>query len=126
MLYWGITIIVLALGLWIYSVYLSWQASVHTPFTPITPIAVLPLYMRLERLLRRGWYAFRLQTRKVGIWSGKHAEHAFVKVFPGAAPAFSRYDNLTGRQQGPSSYFLKSLSTRSQTIRRSTRSKKLI
>jgi hypothetical protein len=46
----------------------------------------------------------------VGQWGNKKLARMFFSVFPDAAPAFAKRDELAGLKHGPSSFFLKSIS----------------
>ena len=95
---------------WIYGVYLSWKQNEGVVFEPIERSVFVTRWAHLIRLFRRGWYGARVEGKHLLSWSGKQAENAFVTVFPKSAAAFTKHNQLTGLQQGPSSYFLKSIS----------------
>lgn len=112
---------------WIYTVFLSWKESTGAVFEPITQSFFLEKWGAAIRLVRRGWYRANMEGKTVLTWSGKQAEGAFVTVFPKAAPAFIKKDELTGLKQGPSSYFLKSISVpKKATEKRLPKTKKVV
>jgi hypothetical protein len=123
----AIILLAVLITTWIYSVFLSWKESEGTVFEPITQSFFVEKWNVLARLVRRGWYRANLEGKTVLTWSGKKAEGAFVTVFPKAAPAFTKKDELTGLKQGPSSYFLKSISIpKKSTEKRLPKTKKVV
>lgn len=106
----GFVLLGLIVTTWVYAVFLSWKASTGTVFEPIKQSFFIETWHTVARLARRGWYRAGMEGKTVLTWSGKKAEGAFVTVFPKSAPAFVKKDELTGLEQGPSSYFLKSIS----------------
>jgi hypothetical protein len=116
----------LILTTWLYMSYLSWKHSSGTTFEPIERSDLIKQWAKLVRLVRRGWYGASIQSKQALSWSGKKAEHAFVTVFPKSAVAFTKHDELTGLETGPSSYFLKRISTDPKKRSRSPRTKKVV
>lgn len=106
----GIVLLGLIVVTWIYTVFLSWKKSAGVVFAPIEESFFTERYAWFARLVRRGWYRLTLESKTAVSWSTKRAEDAFITVFPKSAVAFTKKDALTGLHQGPSSYFLKSIS----------------
>lgn len=111
----GIILIALILGTWIYSMYVSWKVAQGVPSVLIEAAPFATRWAQILRLTRRGWYSAGMQAKKAFSWSTKRAGTTFMKVFPKSAPAFTKHDAMTGLSQGPSSYFLKSISTPRKT-----------
>jgi len=117
-------LLALILVTWLYTLYLSWKMSMGTVFEPIEGTDFSTRWYKLVRIMRRGWYGASIQSKHALSWSGKKAEGAFVTVFPKSAPAFAKHDELTGLQTGPSSYFLKQISTGPKKRSHSPRARK--
>ncbi len=115
----GFVLLGLLLALWGYSTYLSWKVSEGVSFAPIKAAPFVTRYVQTIRLVRRGWYGALLHAKAGLVWSGKRLEKGFVKIFPSAAPAFAKRDELTGLHTGPSSYFLKTISEDEKRLSRS-------
>ena len=123
----GFVLLGLILITWIYSMYLSWKVSQGTVFASIKTAPFIDRFTTLIRLVRRGWYGVEMETKQVVTWGTKRAEGALVALFPKAAHAFTKPDELTGLTHGPSSYFLKSISgLKKDTTKRLPKSKKVV
>ncbi len=105
-----IVLVGLVFVLWLYSMYLSWKISEGVPLEIIESGSFIATGALLARLGRRGWYSVSFYTNQMLGWGTKRFRKFFVKVFPTSARAFVKHDALTGLTQGPSSYFLKSIS----------------
>lgn len=120
----AIILFLLIIATWIASIYVSWQQEEHT----LSPVVHLPSYAdKSARLMRRGWFAV-IRAGKVSIsWMSKHIALLFYKIFPKAKSAFMERDTLSGLDQGPTSYFLKSISEDARpTPKAQRRSKKVL
>ena len=123
----GIVLLGLIVVAWGYSMYVSWKMDQGAPLAMVAADPIIGWWAQVARLTRRGWYAAGLKTRHLFTWGNARIGGAFVKVFPSAAPVFTKRDALTGLTHGPTSYFLKSLSpTRKAGNRRLPRTKKMI
>ena len=112
---------------WIYSMYVSWKIAQGVPPLLLEAAPFVARWAQLARLTRRGWYKGMFKTEQVLSWSTTHIKNVFVKIFPNSAPVFTKRDAMTGLTQGPSSYFLKSISTsRKPGNKRLNKTKKMI
>ena len=100
----------LILVTWIFSMYVSWKATQGVPLALVQSAPFLARWDKGMRMTRRRWYGATRMTREAFTWSNKKASAVFVKFFPKSAPVFVKRDMLTGLTQGPSSYFLKTIS----------------
>ncbi len=87
-----------------------WWQNERGEKAPLATDTALVYLDKCARLARRGWYASALYARTIGIWGNKKVSKLFFKLFPDAAPAFAKRDALLGLTQGPSSFFLLSIS----------------
>ncbi len=123
----GITLVVLIVGTWIYSMYISWKATEGVPLALVESTTFLVLWHRATRLSRRGLYSTQLFSKKVFDWSTQKTRSTLVKFFPTSAPLFAKRDMMTGLTHGPSSYFLKSISKNEKSAsKRLPKTKKMI
>ena len=107
---WYISIVVLLLLLsWFLSLYIVWIQNKETD-TDSTEKKIVALTTKTTRFLRKiKFFSQRIYAlSKVTIqhYSGK----IFFLIFPNAKRAFTEKDELTGLKNGPSSYFLMSVS----------------
>ncbi len=100
----------LAVLLWLATMLLWWHEGTHAEQTTLDTVA-LKQVERVIRLTRRSYYAGMLYSARAFNWGNKSMGRAFVHVFPKAAPAFQKHDMLAGLEDGPSSYFLHSISS---------------
>lgn len=123
----GIILIALILSTWLYGVYVSWKVSQGIHSSPIEAAPFVTRWARTIRLARRGWYGTSIQIHKALSWCSAHLTKAFVKVFPKSSSMFIKHDAMTGLTQGPSSYFLKSISVpQKQSPKRLPKTKKML
>ena len=117
----GTTLLIILAGLavllWLSTMLLWWHEGTHAEHTMLDAVALKQIE-RIIRLSRRSYYAGMLYSTRAFNWGNKSMGRAFVHVFPNAAPAFQKHDMLAGLEDGPSSYFLHSIS------RSTTRQKK--
>jgi hypothetical protein len=110
-----VALIVLAIGVWITVMYMWWQKENHIVEKPIhLTDTMLHYWEKSERLARRGWYHTLLFGKQTFQWSNKKVGAIFFTLFPNAEPAFAKRNSLIGLEQGPSSYFLMSISEQEQ------------
>lgn len=73
---------------------------------------------KMVRLIRRGWYA-SLRGILIGLKTVVFLlAKLFFFVFPNAKKAFEEKDELTGLTNGPSSYFLMSVSEYKEEVKK--------
>lgn len=104
-----ISIGAVALVLWLVLMFMWWRKE-RQKADPLVTAAASTLSGKCMRLARRGWYAIEMQAGKAGMWCNKKATRLFLSLFPSAAPAFAKKDELAGLSHGPSSFFLMSIS----------------
>ncbi len=107
-----VTLLVIGLiGTWLLAMYIWWKREYNTTFSPV-PIdeTILPLSDKMTRIARRKWYLTLLYGKKAIKWNAQHLTDLFYAIFPSAKVAFAKRDALTGLKDGPSSYFLKTIS----------------
>jgi hypothetical protein len=72
---------------------------------------IVPIYYdKGSRFMRRAWFGVLRLLSKLGDIATLIATKVFFALFPKAKKAFENKDELTGLEQGPSSYFLMSIS----------------
>ncbi len=121
-----LTIIGLTIGAWIVVMYIWWKEERGEKTTLATDVA-FDYFEKCARLTRRGWYASALYARTLGMWGNKKASKLFFRLFPDAAPAFAKRDALLGLTQGPSSFFLLSISEeQKRKAKKSLTAKKIV
>lgn len=101
--------------LWGLSIYALWKKNKQQDLDPLTELT--PLYNKTSRVLRRGWFATLRAITKAREGATIVATKIFFAIFPNARRAFEKKDELTGLEQGPSSYFLKSISPEKDELR---------
>lgn len=69
-----------------------------------------PIVTKGARTIRRTWFLFLRGVNAVRAFLTVLITKTFFALFPKAQKAFEKKDELTGLQQGPSSYFLMSIS----------------
>lgn len=106
----SITLFVLILGLWLLSMFAWWKKESGIVF-PLLRFSSIFMYQdKTARLARRAGYGGMLYLKQSFFWAMKKMSKLFYAVFPNAERAFTEKDELVGLKQGPSSYFLMSLS----------------
>jgi hypothetical protein len=122
-----IALFVLIVAFWLTSMYSLWQKESGVISKPLSMETVLVYGDKFERMVRRGYYTLTLYMKHGAHWTNKRMASLFFMLFPDAQPAFAKRDALTGLHQGPSSYFLMSISESKGQIRRKTRrSRKIV
>jgi preprotein translocase subunit YajC len=95
--------------LWLLVMYSLWkQKNKHQEIGSISEI-VPQYYSKSSRFLRRLWFGILRLVSKLGDTITIFATKVFFGIFPKAKRAFEKKDELTGLEQGPSSYFLMSI-----------------
>jgi hypothetical protein len=95
--------------LWLLVMYAVWkQKNKHQEVNSISEI-VPQYYSKSSRFLRRLWFGILRLVSKLGDITTIFATKVFFGIFPKAKRAFEKKDELTGLEQGPSSYFLMSI-----------------
>lgn len=109
MIWYIVSIIVLIIALWIIAMLELWNINKGTYQGPAEE-RVASFLTKTVRLTRRGWYiSLRAITEGLKVVSIYIARGFFI-LFPKAKQAFEKKDELTGLTDGPSSYFLMSVS----------------
>lgn len=121
-----IVVVLLALITWIFTIYLGWKYENGASLGFIRKAPFLVRWERGIRLTRRGWYGASLHAKQVLNWGNRKAENAIVALFPKSAPVFKKPDEMTGLNDGPSSFFLKSISPEKTQKKRLSRTKKMV
>ncbi len=99
------------IGTWLLAMYIWWKQEQGLTFTPVSlDETILPLSDKMTRIARRKWYLTLLYGKKAASWNARHLTDLFYAIFPSAKAAFAKRDALTGLKDGPSSYFLKTIS----------------
>ena len=104
---------------------LWWRSVQEKPIKIIKREDVVYRWNKAARIARRSWYESQRYSKKAVSWGNEKVTNAFVTVFPKSKPAFVEKDLLTGLQDGPSSYFLASLSKTKKKARNALRIKKV-
>lgn len=110
---------------WIILMYSIWRKQ-NRESQSLSEITT-PLYNKSSRLLRKFWFTVLRYISVARAFMIKIATKAFFAIFPGARKAFEEKDELIGLEHGPSSYFLKSISSEkevSETVERKIRRKR--
>lgn len=94
---------------WFTAMLLWWHEEQENTHATLDDVAMKQIE-RIIRLTRRSYYASMLYSNYAVTWGNKNFGRAFVHIFPKAGPAFQKYDALVGLEDGPSSYFLHSIS----------------
>jgi hypothetical protein len=122
-----IALVVLAIAFWFTSMYALWQKESGIDSKLLSIETVITCWDKSERMFRRGYYSAMLYVKHGAQWSNKRMASLFFMLFPNAQPAFAKRDVLTGLHQGPSSYFLMSISeSRGQATRKTRRRRKIM
>lgn len=104
LIFWFIFCIIV---LWLLVMYKLWKDQRQNEGLPQN---LSPFVSNFFRILRKSLFTLRrkisLLKSKVSIYLAK----VFFFIFPKAKKAFEKRDSLTGLEQGPSSYFLMSIS----------------
>lgn len=99
------------IGTWFLAMYIWWKQEQGLTFSPVSlDETIAPLSDKMTRIARRKWYITLLYGKKAVRWNARHLTDLFYAIFPNAKVAFAKRDALTGLKDGPSSYFLKTIS----------------
>jgi hypothetical protein len=105
-----VLLVVLIGAAWGTAMYASWKQSEGCTPTPFDPEAITAYFDKITRMIRRGYYSSMFYSKQTAVWGNRKLGSAFFTFFPDAAPAFAKRDMLIGLKDGPSSYFLMSIS----------------
>jgi hypothetical protein len=123
----SIALIVLAIAFWFTTMYSLWQKESGIASQRLSIETCVAYWDKTERIFRRGYYSAMLYLRHGAQWGNKRMASLFFMLFPNAQPAFAKRDVLTGLHQGPSSYFLMSISeSRGQATGKTRRRRKIV
>lgn len=109
---------ILVVALWLTIMFLWWRTEekAHNPVLNTT-LAIM-YWQKIARTTRRTWYGVELYIKQGFVWANKKVSAIFFRVFPNAEPAFAKKDTLAGLKDGPSSYFLLSITENQKKVRR--------
>lgn len=122
----SILFVVLVVSLWIYTMYTLWQKEEGQMPALFSTDPFARLLVKLSRRTRRTFYRFQMVSKVVMTWANKRFSQGFLKVFPKAQPAFAKRNTLTGLKEGPTSYFLMSISETKAEAPKPRRRKKIV
>ncbi len=127
-LFLGIVFVILGISAWLYSMYLSWKVSTGAPLDPVQAGPVIARIDKVVRAVRKVWYRVQRRSTDVLNWLGSKAKKQLITWFPSSKAMFERHNELAGLQHGPSSYFLKRISSTppKETKTRLPRGKKML
>lgn len=103
-----VSLFISLLILWLTAMLMLWRKEGQQTETLAEELN--PLVSKSVRTVRRTWFLFLRGVRKVQDFLTLIITKLFFTLFPKAKKAFEKKDELTGLQQGPSSYFLMSIS----------------
>lgn len=103
-----VSLFISLLILWLVAMLMLWRKEGQQTETLAEELN--PLVNKSVRTIRRTWFLFLRGVRKVQDFLTLIITKLFFALFPKAQKAFEKKDELTGLQQGPSSYFLMSIS----------------
>ncbi len=95
--------------LWLLVMYAIWKEKNKHQEVGLLSEIVPVYYSKSSRALRRIWFGLLRLISKLGDITTLFATKIFFTIFPKAKKAFEKKDELTGLEQGPSSYFLMSI-----------------
>ena len=97
--------------------FMWWRQENGLKDSPITTLDIEQYSQKAARLGRRGWYWSEMQLSHSVSWLNKKFASLFFSIFPNAAPAFAKKDELAGLKDGPSSYFLLTITEEQKRMR---------
>lgn len=119
MIWYIVSIVILLIALWLAAMVELWNINKGTYQGPAEE-RVANLLIKTVRLIRRGWYAsLRAIVQGLKVLA-VYIARGFFAIFPNAKSAFENKDELTGLTDGPSSYFLMSVSEYKEEIKKIT------
>lgn len=98
--------IISLLVLWLTTMVILWRKQSKSDVLK----AINPLVEKGVRSSRRLWFLILRGISRFRSYLTKLITKLFFMIFPNARAAFEKKDELTGLEQGPSSYFLMSIS----------------
>lgn len=104
----AIWFIVLLVAVWLLTMVILWKT--HESRSEDYVSVVHPLIKKSMQVARRIWFTLLRAITAARIFSTRIITKLFFAIFPNARKAFEQKDELTGLEQGPSSYFLMSIS----------------
>jgi hypothetical protein len=103
-----VSLFISLLILWLVAMLMLWRKEGQQTETLVEELN--PLVSKSVRTVRRTWFLFLRGVNNVRDFLTTLIIKLFFTLFPKAQKAFEKKDELTGLQQGPSSYFLMSIS----------------
>lgn len=119
-----ITVVIFIALLWVLSMYRLWKY--HYKANLEEGVVVQEKVSATARALRKCWFAFERGMQSVRALVTRYATKLFFFLFPKAKDAFIPKDELTGLKDGPSSYFLMSVSEYKAEAKKPARRKRKI
>jgi hypothetical protein len=122
----SIVLVLLTVTVWFVSMYSTWKKvqGIESEAFSLNPI--VNKGRKAERLARRAYYRGSWNAKALLFWLQKQTSQVFFKLFPSAQPAFAKRNNLTGLKDGPTSYFLMSISEVKEEVPKITRRRRKI
>lgn len=96
------------IALWLFAMLTLWNTQTKQTTDMIEELR--PVATKSLRTLRRFWFLVLRGVATIRAAATTLITKLFFTIFPNAKKAFEKKDELTGLQQGPSSYFLMSIS----------------
>ena len=120
----SVVLAVLVIASWVTAMYVSWKRSEGSAPSPIKQEVIASYWSKMVRKGRRSYYRSLFTFKQTLQWGNKAFSHVFFSLFPNAAPAFAKRDMLAGLKDGPTSYFLMSISE--EEPRKTRRTRKIV
>ncbi len=121
-----IVLISLLFTLWIVTMHATWKMEQDGTLPLFSTEPIETSIEKMTRLVRRAYYQAVFRANVMLAWMQKQFGTMFFNLFPKAQPAFAKKDSLAGLTDGPSSYFLLTLSEKPKEIVKSTRRRRKI
>ncbi len=109
-----VSFIISLLILWLVAMLMIWRKEGQQTETLVEELN--PIVNKGVRTARRTWFLFLRGIDVLRAFLTRIITKIFFILFPKAQKAFEKKDELTGLQQGPSSYFLMSISEGKEVI----------
>jgi hypothetical protein len=120
----SVVLVVLIVASWVTAMYVSWKRSEGLNPSPIKQEVFVSYWSKMVRKARRTYYRSLFTFKQSLTWGNKQFGHVFFSLFPSAEPAFAKRDMLAGLKDGPTSYFLMSISQ--EEPRKTRRTRKIV
>lgn len=117
MIWYIVSIVILLLALWLTTMIALWNNTKGAYQDPAEE-QLNVVTTKTVRLIRRGWYATLLAIIMALKKIASYIARGFFTLFPKAQKAFEKKNELTGLTDGPSSYFLMSVSEYKEDLKK--------